>query len=106
MAKKKSGSSALVRQVAKNSKVTPDSEIDFSDIPEWTKIEIEAAVQDRRKRLAGRPPSGLPWKKLVSIRLDPELLEEIRKVAAKSDMPYQTWIHQALEKAVRRKKSA
>jgi uncharacterized protein (DUF4415 family) len=106
MAKKKSGLLVLGRRAAKSVRAIPDEEIDFSDIPELTDEQLEEAVQDRRKRLVGRPASGQPWKKLVSIRLDPKLLEQIRKIAAQTDKPYQTWIHETLEKAVKRKRSA
>jgi uncharacterized protein (DUF4415 family) len=104
--KKKSELSVPARQVARNVRPIPDSEIDFSDIPEWTTEELEEAVEDRRRRLAGRPPSGKPWKTLISIRLEPALLKKIRAFAAKADKPYQTWIHEVLEKAVKRKRSA
>jgi predicted DNA binding CopG/RHH family protein len=38
-------------------------------------------------------------KQLVAIRLSPRLLNQLRKMAAKQQKPYQTLIHELLEKA-------
>ena len=70
----------------------PDSKIDFSDIPESTDEEL------RRARRVGRPASGTA-KQLIAIRLSPKLLNQLRKMAAKQRKPYQTLIHELLEKA-------
>ena len=70
----------------------PDSQIDFSDIPESTDEEL------RRARRVGRPASGLA-KQLIAIRISPKLLNQLRKMAAKQGKPYQTLIHELLEKA-------
>ena len=70
----------------------PDSQIDFSDIPEATDEEL------RRMRRVGRPASGAA-KQLIAIRLSPRLLDQLRKMAAKQNKPYQTLIHELLEKA-------
>jgi predicted DNA binding CopG/RHH family protein len=70
----------------------PDSQIDFSDIPESADEEL------RRARRVGRPSSGMA-KQLIAIRLSPKLLERLRKIAAKQRKPYQTLIHELLEKA-------
>ncbi len=74
----------------------PDSRIDFSDIPESTSEEL------RRARRVGRPRTGRA-KQLIAIRIDPRLLEQLRRLAAKQDKPYQTLIHELLEKAANRK---
>ena len=92
MKKKHSGSSARGRRVGGNAKPIPDSEIDFSDIPESTADEL------RRARRVGRPSSGMA-KQLIAIRLSPRLLSQLRKMAAKRGKPYQTLIHELLEKA-------
>ncbi|NGZ95254.1 MAG: hypothetical protein CV089_03815 [Nitrospira sp. WS110] len=92
MKKKHSESSARGRRVAGNAKPIPDSEIDFSDIPESTPEEL------RRARRVGRPSSGMA-KQLIAIRLSPKLLSRLRKLAAKRKKPYQTLIHELLEKA-------
>ncbi|HJT20034.1 MAG TPA: BrnA antitoxin family protein [Nitrospira sp.] len=73
----------------------PDSQIDFSDIPESTDEEL------KRARRVGRPSSGLA-KQLIAIRLSPRLLDRLRKMAAKQGKPYQTLIHELLEKAASR----
>lgn len=92
MKKKRSGSSARDRQAAESAKPIPDSQIDFSDIPESTEEEL------RRARRVGRPASGMA-KQLIAIRLSPQLLSRLRKMAAKQGKPYQTLIHELLEKA-------
>ena len=70
----------------------PDPQIDFSDIPESTDEEL------RRARRVGRPASGMA-KQLIAIRLSPRLLDQLRKMAAKQGKPYQTLIHELLERA-------
>jgi hypothetical protein len=52
MARKRSASLARAKRAAKNSKLTPDSSIDFSDIPESADSEL------RRARRVGRPKTG------------------------------------------------
>ena len=74
----------------------PDSQIDFSDIPESTDNELQCA------RRVGRPKTGRA-KQLIAIRIDPRLLAQLRRLAAKQDKPYQTLIHELLEKAATRK---
>ncbi|MCP9450732.1 MAG: BrnA antitoxin family protein [Nitrospira sp.] len=92
MKKKRSGSSARGRQAAESVKPIPNSQIDFSDIPESTEEEL------RRARRVGRPAGGMA-KQLIAIRLSPQLLSRLRKMAAKQGKPYQTLIHELLEKA-------
>ncbi len=73
----------------------PDSRIDFSDIPESTDEEL------RRARRVGRPTTGRA-KQLIAIRLDPRLLAELRRLAARQGKRYQTLVHELLEAAVKR----
>ena len=73
----------------------PDRQLDFSDIPESTDEEL------RRARRVGRPRTGHA-KQLIAIRLDPRLLSKLRRMARKQGKPYQTFIHELLEKATRR----
>ncbi len=96
MAKRRSGSSARGRQVVKNGKPIPDSQIDFSDIPESTDKEL------RRARRVGRPKTGRPPRQLIAIRIDPLLLKKLRTLAAKQRKPYQTLIHELLERATKK----
>lgn len=92
MKKKPSGSSAQGKRVAKNVRHIADSQIDFSDIPEATDAEL------KRMRRVGRPASGMA-KQLIAIRLSPKLLSQLRKMASKQGKPYQSLIHELLEKA-------
>ena len=94
MGKKAFASSARDRRRGKNAKPMPDSRIDLSDIPEATDEEL------RRARRVGRPASGNA-KQLIAIRIAPRLLDQLRRMAAKQSKPYQTLIHELLEKAAR-----
>ncbi len=49
-------------------------------------------------RRVGRPKSGSA-KQLIAIRMSPRLLDQLRKMAARQGKPYQTLIHELLEKA-------
>jgi predicted DNA binding CopG/RHH family protein len=92
---KRSGSSAPGRRAAKSVKHISDSQIDFSDIPEATEAEL------KRMRRVGRPATGMA-KQLIAIRLSPRLLNQLRKIAARHGKPYQTLIHELLERAAKR----
>ena len=92
MKKKRSKSSAQDRRAGGNVQPMPDSQIDFSDIPESTDAQL------KRMRRVGRPASGMA-KQLIAIRLSPRLLSQLRKMAAKQGKPYQSLIHELLEKA-------
>ena len=96
MAKKSSGLSARAVRAARSAKYIPDSEIDFSDIPESTDAEL------RRARRVGRPVTGNA-KQLIAIRIAPRLLAQLRRLAAKQSKPYQTLIHELLERAASKK---
>lgn len=78
----------------------PDSRIDFSDIPESTDAELKRAR--RVGRPVGRPKTGNA-KQLIAIRISPRLLAQLRRLAAKQSKPYQTLIHELLEKAAKHK---
>lgn len=73
-----------------------DSWIDFSDIPESTDEEL------KRARRVGRPKTARA-KQLIAIRIDPRLLGQLRRLAAKQSKPYQTFIHELLERAAKRR---
>ena len=92
MKKKRFESSAQGRRVGVSVKPMPDSQIDFSDMPESTDAQL------KRMRRVGRPASGMA-KQLIAIRLSPRLLSQLRKMAAKQGKPYQSLIHELLEKA-------
>lgn len=72
-----------------------DRPIDLSDIPEASDDQL------RRARRVGRPASGNA-KQLIAIRIAPRLLSQLRRMAAKQSKPYQTLIHELLEKATRK----
>lgn len=95
MAPKPFASSARGRRAAKNANGMPDSRIDFSDIPESTEAEL------KRAQRVGRPKTG-DAKQLIAIRISPRLLTQLRRLAAKQSKPYQTLIHELLEKAAMR----
>src|SRR5262245_16654817 len=108
MAKRRSGSSAQGTRAGKNAKPIPDSQIDFSDIPQSTDEELKRARRVGRQR-TGRLTRQLiqirierPTRQLIAIRIDPFLLKRLRALAAKQKKPYQTFIHELLEQAARR----
>lgn len=70
----------------------PDSHLDLSDISESTPTEL------RRARRVGRPSTGNA-KQLIAIRIAPKLLRQLRRMAARQSKPYQTLIHELLEKS-------
>jgi len=73
----------------------PDHKINFSDISDSTDAEL------RRARRVGRPKSGHA-KQLIAIRISPSLLAQLRRLAAKQSKPYQTLIHELLERAAKK----
>ena len=73
----------------------PDSSIDFSDIPESSDEEL------KRARRVGRPKTGNP-KQLIAIWIASRLLADLRRMAAKQSKPYQTLIHDLLERATKK----
>ncbi len=95
MVKKQSASSVHDNRVVKNVKYIPDSKLDFEDIPELTDEEIT------RGRRVGRPQTGHA-KQIITIRIDPRLLVKLRKLAEKQHKPYQTFIHELLEREAKR----
>lgn len=74
----------------------PDDEIDFSDIPELTDEQLAAM------RPIGRPPVGDATKVPISFRINPNLLKRLRAIAADRGEPYQSFMHDLLEKAAAR----
>ena len=93
MAQKRSASSARAKHRVKSGRHMPDSQIDFSDIPEMSDEELS------RGRRVGRPKKD-DAKQLIAIRLDPRLLAKLRRLATQRKKPYQTVLHELLEEAV------
>jgi predicted DNA binding CopG/RHH family protein len=92
MAKKLSGLSARAGRPARSAKHIAHKKIDFSDIPKSTDAEL------RHARRVGRPVTG-DAKQLIAIRIAPRLLARLRRLAARQSKPYQTLIHELLERA-------
>jgi uncharacterized protein (DUF4415 family) len=95
MARKRSALSAHGKRAAKSARPIPDRQIDFSDIPESSASELKGA------RRVGRPKSPHA-KQLIAIRIDPRLLTRLRRLARRNQKPYQTMIHELLERATNR----
>ena len=95
MKRKRSASLARGKRAARSVRHIPDSQIDFSDIPEATDEELT------RMHRVGRPKTGMA-KQLIAIRLSPGLLASLRRMAAKQGKAYQTLIHEILERAASR----
>ena len=96
MPRKRSASSVRARRAARNAERISDEQIDFSDVPESTDAEL------RRARRVGRPRTGRA-KQLIAIRISPGLLAQLRRLAAEQGKPYQTLIHELLEKAANKR---
>ena len=71
------------------------SQFHFSDIPESSDEEL------RRARRVGRPSTGKA-KQLIAIRISPQVLQKLKKLAARSAKPYQTLINELLEKVAKK----
>jgi predicted DNA binding CopG/RHH family protein len=95
MARKRSESLAHDKPRRPNVTYMPDDELDLVDIPELTPDEM------KRARRVGRPATGNA-KMLIAIRVAPQVLAGLRRAAAKQHKPYQTYIHELLENAVRK----
>jgi uncharacterized protein (DUF4415 family) len=67
-----------------------DRKIDFSDIPEMSDAQLRAM------RRVGRPTLGEVARELIAIRIDPGVLDNLRKEAEKRDIGYQTLINTIL----------
>ena len=96
MAKKQSLSLVPDKLRGKSVRHMPDSKLNLSDIPEATDEQL------RRARRVGRPATGNA-KQLIAIRIAPKLLSRLRRLAAKQSKPYQTLIHELLERAAQKK---
>ena len=92
MPKKAFASSARAKPGAKNVRHISDRRIAFSYSPHSTDAEL------KRARRVGRPKTGNA-KQLIAIRIAPPLLARLRRLAARRSKPYQTLIHELLERA-------
>jgi uncharacterized protein (DUF4415 family) len=74
--------------------------IDFSDIPE------ASSAQLRAMRRVGRPPLGAEARRLIAIRIDPQVLDAVRREAKRRGLGYQSLINHVLAKHIGRVGSA
>ena len=74
--------------------------IDFSDIPEASPAQL------RVMRRVGRPPLGAAARRLIAIRIDPQVLDAVRREARRRGLGYQSLIKDLLAKHVERVRSA
>jgi uncharacterized protein (DUF4415 family) len=74
--------------------------IDFSDIPETSSAQLRAM------RRVGRPPLGAQARRLIAIRIDPQVLGAVRREAKRRGLGYQSLINDLLARHVGRKRSA
>src|SRR3989442_5070096 len=70
--------------------------IDFSDIPE------ASSAQLRAMRRVGRPPLGAEARRLIAIRVDPQVLDAVRREAKRRGLGYQSLINKLLARDLRR----
>ena len=92
-----SASSARDKRVARRRRpIVKRHKIDFSDIPELSDAQL------RMMRRVGRPPLGEYARQLIAIRIDPQVLAEVKKEAKRRDVGYQTLINEILAKHAKR----
>ena len=95
---KRSASSARGERAVRSARHTPARRrIDYSDIPESSDEQL-----GRMKRV-GRPPLGDRTRQLIAIRLDADVLEQLRKEAKRRNVGYQTLINEVLARHARRR---
>lgn len=70
--------------------------IDYSDIPDSSPEQLRAMPR------VGRPPLGDEPRRLIAIRVDPDVLDRFRKEARRRRIGYQTLINEVLARHVRK----
>ena len=71
-----------------------DSEIDYADIPEFSADEL------KKFKRVGRPLVGESPRQAISLRVESDVLEKLKKRAKKTGIGYQSLINNILKKAV------
>ncbi len=94
MAKKFASSARGARAARKEPRTRAARRIDYSDIPEVSGEQLQAM------RRVGRPPLGGAARRLIAIRVDPDVLDRFRKEAKRRKVGYQTLINQVLAEHV------
>jgi uncharacterized protein (DUF4415 family) len=93
--RKRSVSSAHGARVAGSVRRTA-RKIDFSDLSDSSPEQLNAM------RRVGRPPLGDEPRQLIAIRVDPGVLDQLRKEAHRRRVGYQTLINEVLAQHVRK----
>ena len=96
MAKRSASSVRGSRAGKREPRTVTARRIDFSDIPE------ASGEQLRAMRRVGRPPLGDRARQLIAIRLDPKVLRELRREAARRNVGYQTLVNRVMAEYVRK----
>ena len=97
MAKKKSSvSSARAKPARKSTRAIHDSKIDYSDIPPLSDAQLKAM------KPFGRPLLGSAPRQMIAVRLDPVVLEKLKKEAKRTGKPYQGLINEVLASFVKK----
>lgn len=73
--------------------------IDFSNIAEASPAQLRVI------RRVGRPPLGAAARRLIAIRIDPQVLDAVRREAKRRGLGYQSLINGLLAEHVRRARS-
>ena len=94
MTKRSASSARGGRAARKGPRTRAARRIDLSDIPEASDEQLRAM------RRAGRPPIGEAARRLIAIRVDPNVLDRFRKEAKRRKVGYQTLINQVLAEYV------
>jgi uncharacterized protein (DUF4415 family) len=98
---KASASSARGARAAKSARRTRmRRRIDFSEIQEASPTQL------RTMRRVGRPPLGSEPRRLIAIRIDPKVLDAVRREAKRRRLGYQSLINDLLARHVERVRSA
>ena len=99
---RRSASSARAGRAARSVRPTArrSTRIDFSDIPEASSAQLGVM------RRVGRPPLGHAARRLIAIRIDPQVLAAVRREAKRRALGYQSLINQILARYVARARSA
>ena len=96
MGRKSTGLLTRDTRAKRNARIIPDSKIDFSDIPELTDEQL------KEMKRPGRPLLGDSHRQMIAIRIDPVVLEKIKKRAKRDGKGYQTLINEILGKFVKK----
>ena len=70
--------------------------IDYSDLPEASRDQL------KRMRRVGRPPLGSEPRQLIAIRVDPGVLDQVRREARRRGVGYQTLVNEVLAEFIRK----